>query len=90
MTDFAALTSEIATTTAPDDIVVDLAYADLLEEWAQEDRDDERLNLYDKKMAKVELIRQQLAPRMMHFHQARGRVNGTLRDMGNRGRNASR
>jgi hypothetical protein len=72
-------TADAETTMAPDDIVIDLVYADLLDEWAQEDREEGRLDESAAKEKKSELVRMKLAPRMKQFYKDRGIVQGTIR-----------
>ena len=77
--DYPTLSSDSTTTSAPEDLLVGLVYADLLEDWAQEDLDDGRLDSYQAKMAKALDVRKKYGPRARHMWKDRGRVNGALR-----------
>ena len=77
--DYATLTDDDDTTAAPEDIVVNLTYADLMDAWAQEDIALDKFEAAEVKQAKAENIRQLLGPRMMHFWKPKGRVLGTMR-----------
>ena len=77
--DFATLTDDTDTTNAPEDIVVNLTYADLMDAWAQEDIANDKFEAAQIKSAKAESIRRLLGPRMLHFWKAKGRVSGTRR-----------
>lgn len=72
-------TADAETTTAPDDIVIDLTYADLLEEWANELRDNDQLEEAARKDAKAIMVRERLHPRMQQFFKPRAVVQGTRR-----------
>ncbi|KKL06063.1 hypothetical protein LCGC14_2599770, partial [marine sediment metagenome] len=63
----------------PEDIVVVLTYADLLDAWAQEDDSAGRLEQAASKMKKAAAVRRMLAPRMQHHWAAKGRISGTRR-----------
>ena len=75
--DYDILSADTDTTNAPEDIVVNLTFADMLDAWAQEDISDDKFRAAQVKMAKAENVRRLLAPRMMHFWKPRGRVHGT-------------
>lgn len=75
--DYDILSANSDTTNAPEDIVVALSYADLLDAWAQEDLTDDKFAAAQIKMAKAENVRRLLGPRMRHFWQPKGRVHGT-------------
>ncbi|KKL73106.1 hypothetical protein LCGC14_2078230 [marine sediment metagenome] len=75
--DYDVLSADTDTTNAPEDIVVNLTFADMLDAWAQEDISDDKFRAAQVKMAKAENVRRLLAPRMMHFWKPRGRVHGT-------------
>lgn len=77
--DYSTLTADTDTTAAPEDIVVDLTYADMMDAWAQEDLAEDKPELAVTKSAKATQIRQMLAPRMMHFFKPRGVVRGSKR-----------
>ncbi len=77
--DYATLTDDTDTTAAPEDIVVNLTYADLMDAWAQEDIAEDKFEAAQAKMAKASSIRRLLGPRMLHFWKAKGRVSGTRR-----------
>lgn len=77
--DYATLTDDTDTTTAPEDIIVDLTYADMMDAWAQEELADDKPELAVAKSAKAVQVRQMLAPRILHFFKQRGVVRGTKR-----------
>ena len=77
--DYSILTNDTDTTNAPEDIVVNLTYADLMDAWAQEDIANDKFEAAQAKSKKAESIRRLLGPRMMHFWKAKGRVHGTRR-----------
>ena len=77
--DYPTLTDDTDTTNAPEDIVVILTYADLLDAWAQEDDSAGRLEQAASKMKKAASVRRMLAPRMQHHWAAKGRISGTRR-----------
>lgn len=71
--------ADAETTFAPEDILVDLVYAELLDEWAQEDRALDKLEIAIAKEKKAEIVRMKLGPRMRDFVKDRGIVQGTIR-----------
>jgi hypothetical protein len=75
--DYDTLSADTDTTNAPEDIVINLTYADLLDAWAQEDISDDKFQAAQVKMAKAENVRRLLGPRMRHFWKPKGRVHGT-------------
>ncbi len=77
--DYDTLTDDTDTTNAPEDIVVNLTYADLMDAWAQEDIAADKFEAAQVKSQKADSIRRLLGPRMMHFWRAKGRVSGTRR-----------
>lgn len=77
--DYATLSADSTTTLAPEDLLVGLIYADLLEDWAQEDLDDGRTESYQAKMAKAMDVRKKYGPRSRHSWKDKGRVYGALR-----------
>lgn len=77
--DYAILSSDTDTTYAPEDFLVGMVYADLLEDWAQEDLDDNRVESFQAKMAKVLSERKKYGPRARHVWKDKGRVHGALR-----------
>lgn len=79
--DYVELTSDSDTTRAPDDIIVDLTYADMMDSWAQEELNEDKIESAQAKSAKAAAVRTQLGPRMLHFHKARGKVAGTKRSI---------
>ena len=77
--DYATLTADADTTYAPEDIVVNLAFADMMDAWGQDDLSLGKIEEANAKMAKAENVRRMLGPRMMHFWKPKGRVHGTMR-----------
>jgi len=78
--DFAVLTDDTTTTTVPEDIVVDLTYAQLLEDWAQEELEENNdLDRYNTLMGKALKVRRELNPRMQEFAPLKGKVIGANR-----------
>ncbi len=77
--DYGSLTEDTDTTYAPDDIIVDLTYADMMDSWAQEDLNQDKIELAQAKSAKAAAVRNQLSPRMRHFHKDTGKVQGAMR-----------
>ncbi len=75
--DYDILSADTDTTNAPEDIVVNLTFADMLDAWAQEDISDDKFQAAQVKMAKSENVRRLLSPRMMHFWRPKGRIHGT-------------
>ncbi len=75
--DYDVLSADTDTTNAPEDIIVALTYADMLDAWAQEDIVDDKFQAAQVKMAKAENVRRLLGPRMRHFWTPKGRVHGT-------------
>ncbi len=75
--DFDTLTNDSDTTNAPEDIIVNLTYADLLDAWAQEDLANDKFEAAAAKTNRAESVRRMLGPRMLHFWKAKGRVHGT-------------
>ena len=74
--DFALLTDDATTTTAPEDIVVDLVWAHMLEAWADELDEHERFTGAAAKRAQAVQIRQRLRPRMIAFSENSAKVYG--------------
>jgi len=77
--DYDVLYIDTQTTPAPDDIVVDLVYAALLDDWAQEDRDTGRLDDAKSKEEKANNVRIKLTPRMLQWAKPRGRLVGVFK-----------
>lgn len=77
--DYATLTDDTDTTAAPEDIIVNLTYADLMDAWAQEDIAEDKFEAAQAKTKKADNIRRLLGPRMMHFWKPKGRVSGARR-----------
>lgn len=75
--DYATLSSDTDTTNAPEDIIVNLTYADMMDAWAQEDLAADRFEAANAKMKKADNVRRLLGPRMRHFWKPHGRVHGT-------------
>ena len=75
--EFDTVTADTDTTTAPEDVIVNLVYADMLDAWAQEDIVDDKFQAAQIKMAKAENVRRLLGPRMQHFYKPKARVHGT-------------
>ncbi len=75
--DFDTLSADTDTTTAPEDIVVNLVYADMLDAWAQEDIVDDKFKVAQVKISKAENVRRLLGPRMQHFYKPKARIHGT-------------
>jgi len=77
--DYATLSDDIATTTAPEDIIVDLLFAQLLDDMAAEALDADNFNKYNALVGKALSIRRALLPRMAQFTPSRGEVVGARR-----------
>jgi hypothetical protein len=77
--DFATLSDDTTTTTVPEDIMVDLLYASLLDDWAQEALDSDNFNKYNALVGKALSVRKNLLPRMLQFSPNRGQVVGVRR-----------
>ena len=77
--DYSTLSSDSSTTSAPEDIVVDLVYAEMLDLWADEDMEEGRDKGFEVKSVKADRVRDKLSPRMRHFHIDKGRVRGAMR-----------
>ncbi len=75
--DFSTLSDDTDTTNAPEDIIVNLTYADLMDAWAQEDIADDKFQAAQVKMSKANNIRRLLGPRMRQFWAPQGRITGT-------------
>ena len=75
--DFSTLTDDTDTTNAPEDIIVNLTYADLMDAWAQEDIADDKFQAAQAKMSKANNIRRLLGPRIRQFWEPQGRITGT-------------
>ena len=75
--DFSTLADDTDTTNAPEDIIVNLTYADLMDAWAQEDIADDKFQAAQVKMSKADNIRRLLGPRMRQFWEPQGRITGT-------------
>ena len=75
--DFSTLTNDTDTTNAPEDIIVNLTYADLMDAWAQEDIADDKFQAAQAKMSKANNIRRLLGPRIRQFWEPQGRITGT-------------
>ncbi len=75
--EYDTLSADTDTTNAPEDIVVNLVYADMLDAWAQEDIVDDKFQAAQVKMSKAENVRRLLGPRMQHFYKPKARVHGT-------------
>ena len=77
--DYGELTDDTDTTYAPNDIIIDLTLADMLDAWSLELLNQEKVELAQAKSAKAAAVRNQLAPRMRHFHKDKGKVRGAMR-----------
>ena len=75
--EYDTLSADTDTTNAPEDILVVLTYADMLDAWAQEDIVDDKFQASQVKMAKAENVRRLLGPRMQHFYKPKARIHGT-------------
>jgi hypothetical protein len=77
--DYAILSDDTTTTTVPEDIMVDLLFAALLDDWAQEALDADNFTKYNALVGKALEVRHRLLPRMLQFAPNRGEVVGVRR-----------
>lgn len=77
--DYATLSDDTTTTTVPEDIMVDLLYAALLDDLAQEALDEDNFNKYNALTGKALELRRKLQPRMQQFAPTRGEIVGVRR-----------
>ncbi len=76
--DFDTVTTDTATIYAPEDYVVNLVYADLIEDIAQDDLYADKIEGYTSKMDKSGDIRQKIAPLARNKSDDKGRIHGTF------------
>lgn len=82
--DFPTLSADTDTTMCPPDILVDLTTADLFDDWAEEDDEEGREKLAQKKRDRANTLRQRLNPRFRQWHQDRGKIIGAFTKTENR------
>ena len=76
--DFDTVTSDTTTIYAPEDYVVNLVYADLVEDLAQDDLYADKFEGYSAKMSKSDDVRQKIAPLARHKSNDKGRIHGAF------------